>query len=483
MRKTLLRLVCLMLAIAIIFALPVMGFAEGINNVIKNPGLTNSTNTGLGPNSGDIKATGDDEKITMPASDDYLPQYEYYYIDAPKGLSVYVYRSLKRDTDAKNIMPMGYKGTKVKVMAINSKEDMACVLYKSKENETRAGWIPVEHLSAVYPGESYEYGQFNHQYSCREIAVSDLKWSKTNFVFSKTKFSEFTQKAESVLSLTIDYQVTGRNGIPDASGKRNVYYNDGSGWTQVGGFDVNDDLDPVHYTINFDVPTDVAAVAVVPDIEQIEGFLFRLSVVDVKEAESAISETSTISENQTEETGPVAFTESGDGKHCVYYNSKKDATYEFYKGSIPGVDDFYVFSLQEFQKQIIDSFISHLIVSGSSMNFGMDIKNCSGIIINFGIQPDEPEYMKNANWAVAFFDDFETMNVSDAQKISVTYGDIMNSPNTIGVAFLEAVTLSGINVISYDNDGSYQINYNVSSMELLFHDALALATFLYDLGL
>lgn len=278
------QLMAMVFAVIFVLSVPVLSAADGIRNVIKgskeNQPYQVRDNTG-GPSFDDIRAVGDADTISAPATTDYLSAYEYKYIKAPKGLSVYVYRSPKSARNTYNTTAMGYCGTKVKILAVDSEEDLACALYKTEKNETRAGWIPLEYLSDFYPGESYNFGHFADQYSYVEYEDADVKWSKTNFVNSGTKYTEFTDIQNDVLALTIDYQVISRNGVSDPSGARDVYFNDGSGWEIAGSFTVNQELSPVHYTINFDSPTDVAGVAVIPQNLRTEGFLFRTFVVDI----------------------------------------------------------------------------------------------------------------------------------------------------------------------------------------------------------
>ena len=101
----------------------------------------------------------------------------------------------------------------------------------------------------------------------------EQKLSSFNFVDSKTKYvtlSTPTYEADNFVAIDLYYKVVGRNGVKDASGERNVYINDGSGWEFMGSFEVNSDYDPVCININYDKPREIRAFAIVPSNSELE---------------------------------------------------------------------------------------------------------------------------------------------------------------------------------------------------------------------
>ena len=138
-------------------------------------------------------------------------------------------------------------------------------------------------LSPRFPGEDVFFGE-PISYDVDEYFMIDpvQSLSKQYFVDSDCKYMEIDLRwpdPETCFAITIYYKVISRNGVSDASGERIVYINDGSGWEEVGYFEVNKDLAPVEITINYDEPRSIKAVAVIPSDADLEKCLVSQSVV------------------------------------------------------------------------------------------------------------------------------------------------------------------------------------------------------------
>lgn len=258
--------------------------ATSIKNTIKDSITSVETTNSKGPSASDIKAVGDDDVIQMPKNSSYLENYEYMYINAPEeGLSVYAYKIPTVNKGDSNNMPFAYHGSSVTVLAVEG--DFACILYCSDKNELHTAWVSKDNLTSVYPGESYSVGKFYSEYTKKpySIVMPKVKWSNFNFVGTESKYTELVgaDVRPPCFSITVEYQVISRNGIREAYGEREVYLNDGDGWVSVGTFDVNKNFDPVRFTVNFNKPVEIKAVAVIPTDLSKQGFIYRQCVVDM----------------------------------------------------------------------------------------------------------------------------------------------------------------------------------------------------------
>ncbi len=212
-----------------------------------------------------LDAVDQSNKVQRPKKSSYEKTIEPYYIDAPKGHSVYVY--VKPESASKQ-QPVVYHGSRVLVWAVEN--DFAFITYQTERFEMSMGWVNADHISSKPTSIQISFGS-DKNYRSENLLSSPppiQKWSKFNFVDSKTKYVEIheseTDVTDSFVAMDIYYKVISRNGVSDASGERNVYINDGSGWEYVGSFEVNKDLEAVCIRVNHDSPRAIRAYAIIP---------------------------------------------------------------------------------------------------------------------------------------------------------------------------------------------------------------------------
>ncbi|MBQ1236082.1 MAG: hypothetical protein IIX72_03830, partial [Oscillospiraceae bacterium] len=232
-----------------------------------------------GPSENDIIAIGFDGQIKMPHEAYYLDDYEYAFIyDSEFGLNVRVFINPDNGIDKSNMQPRAWHGSKVTLLA--KRQDFYCIIYYTNENRICAGWVHEDKLRSVYPGDWYGKGQRNAELFEGEYYMvrPEVEWSEDFYVDTNTKYSRVWSPGPSI-GMTLEYQVIGRNG-KIADGGRDVFINLGDDWRYIGSFEVNKELDPVRYTIYFNYPVLVKAVAVLPQDMSQQGFDFRLCVED-----------------------------------------------------------------------------------------------------------------------------------------------------------------------------------------------------------
>jgi len=256
-------------------------FADsGINNSIKNKTESGSYNAAAGVETY-LKTLDLDDDLQLPKKSSYLSVRQVMFIDAPGGHSVYTY--VEPDSGADNLSP-AYHESKVSVYAVE--DDWAFIVYEDEQLEKQAAWVNADNLVELAEkskGKTVGFGKAIYDTN-DTISLIDVeqKWSKLNFVDSKTKWVEFDaelEEGDEFVAMDIAYHVIGRNGVKDASGERDVYINDGEGWEYVGSFEVSRDLEPVTIHINYDEPREIKAVAVVPTDSDHEKCLVRTSVI------------------------------------------------------------------------------------------------------------------------------------------------------------------------------------------------------------
>lgn len=263
---------------ALFTSFTITSYADDIENTIKGSKSSSLESTSMYcPSVNDIKSTGDDKVIQLPKSSSYFSEYVRLYVDVPKALCSYVYTKPNADSKA---MPFAYQGSKLIGLAKEGK--FYCVRYITDDNVFRTGWIHENNVSSVFPGDMYYYGDSRQTESCLSYGDALVSWSKTPFVGTKINYTviealPFGQEA--CRGMTIEYKVTGKNG--DVSGDRDVYLNGGDGWVYIGNVVVNKNLSPIRLELNFDEPTVVKAVAIVPSNPDNDDFTFRQCVVDI----------------------------------------------------------------------------------------------------------------------------------------------------------------------------------------------------------
>lgn len=262
------KLISFIAALALTFSMcgSFSAFADsGIKNQILdsfNGGEYNKTDF----HEGELKKIDKDGEVQRPKKSSYVDVVRNYYIDAPKGHSVYAYT--KPDPNSKK-QPVAYHGSKVLVWA--EEDGWACISYYNENFEQFLGWVNADYISSESTCNGISFGEpiFDTTQKTQTIYLvfPEQEWSSFNFVGSKTKYVEIstpTYEADQFVAMDIYYKVISRNGVSDASGERNVYLNDGSGWEYIGSFEVNKDLEPVRIHINYEEPREIKAVAVIP---------------------------------------------------------------------------------------------------------------------------------------------------------------------------------------------------------------------------
>lgn len=276
------KMISFVVVLSLIFtSLAVSAFAE-VSNTIKGGGNNfYDTSSANGPGPYDIASTGDDDVIKMPMMSSYLDYYAIFYVDAPKGHSVYAYTHPDAGNSQCKSMPFAYHGVRVYALAVEN--GYVCGMYPTEDNELRTAWISEKNLSSTFPGISFVAGE--QKYGADYTSYfAKVKWSKTPFIGTNTIYTEIVDHdgpSNMVDGIAFEYQVLSRQGKGDVSGARDVYINDGSGWEYVGSYDLEPYNTPVRVTIYFDYPVAVKAVATVPQDPKIEGFIFRQFVTDM----------------------------------------------------------------------------------------------------------------------------------------------------------------------------------------------------------
>ena len=271
------KTISLLLLASLLAAVSLSAYADnGINNQIK--GSTASAAQTTSAQTLFYKA-GNASKIERPNTGDYFSTPFTMYVDAPKGHSVYVYDYWS--FDEANRVDAAFHGSRVIVLAEH--REFYCILYYTQKNELKVAWVNADNLVSYYPGNTAQLGWENSNSHLINAGDPDISWSRENFVGTKRKFTVLNQAINNVVSFTLDYQVTARNGSEsyEVTGPRDVYVNDGSGWIYVGSFDYPDHHSPIHVTVYLDQPMTLAAVATVPNCSDPNTFVFRQSVLDV----------------------------------------------------------------------------------------------------------------------------------------------------------------------------------------------------------
>ncbi len=271
------RMICLLLCITLLASIQVPAFANSpINNQIKG----SSASAAQSSSAQTLFYTASNARtIERPNTADYFSSPFTMYVNAPKGHSVYVYDYWS--FDEANRFDAAFHGSRVMVLAEH--REFYCILYYTQKNELKAAWVNAENLVSYYPGNTAQLGWGNNSSRLINAGDPEVSWSRENFVRTKRKFTILNQAINNVVSFTLDYQVTARNGSNSYAviGPRDVYVNDGSGWIYVGSFNYPDHHSPVHITVYLDQPMTLAAVATVPNCSDPNTFVFRQSVLDV----------------------------------------------------------------------------------------------------------------------------------------------------------------------------------------------------------
>lgn len=268
------RIFAAIFAVIFIATLSITAFADtGINNAIKGENTVQTVGTVYASGADLIRATGDQEKITMPNYEDYFDYPAVRYVDAPKNHSIYVYKST--DTNGKT-MPSAHDG--LKVLEVAQRKGMSCIVYHDREFEQHAGWVSTKNLKGTFPGEEMIIG-YSTAGMIFETEVPQMSWSRDPFVGTEQKYVSLRDSVKNCTQIKLAYQVTNLDNVrfEDTLGTRTVYINDGSGWTSVGQFDYHSP-GAVLATINLTEPTELRAVAVIPSCNQPDRFLSRIEI-------------------------------------------------------------------------------------------------------------------------------------------------------------------------------------------------------------
>jgi len=264
--------VLLLLLFIFLLAGPLYASADvKFNNQIKGSGTSTSQSL--------FYSAGNARKIEQPGISDYYSSPFAMYIDAPKGHSVFVYDYWSFNES--NRFDAAFHGSRVIVLAKHG--DFFCILYHTQANALMVAWINSEHVVSYYPGNSARIGLGKGYVSLTNVGDPEVSWSRENFIGTGRKYTLLDIAVKNVVSFTLDYQITARNGSQsyEVTGLRDVYVNDGSGWLYIGSFDYPDHQTPVHVTVTFSEPMTLAAVATVPNCTDPTHFVFRQCVLDV----------------------------------------------------------------------------------------------------------------------------------------------------------------------------------------------------------
>lgn len=227
------------------------------------------------PSVNDIRKYDSGKEIQLPKLSSYFDSYQFLYIDAPKGHSVNVYTHPDLNNPDAKIMPYAYHGSTF--VALAEENGFICGIYPSDQNVFTVGWVDRDHINADFPGTTICVGNMDYSkdYS---YYIGCADWSRLPFPGTDTDYSTVyypTACPKKLDGIVIEYQVISRNGKGDVSGPRDVYIDYGSGWEYLTSYD----LDPYNQTVRvwvmFDEPTEVKAVATIPQDSELEGFIFR----------------------------------------------------------------------------------------------------------------------------------------------------------------------------------------------------------------
>lgn len=275
MKKSILALLSALLIFALLFSLPVAAFADA---------SAETTLTGT-PGPEDIYAAGN--RIIMPKSRSYLPNYELKYVNSGGKNAVYVYLSPEEppvdpDTgEAKENKSIhnAYHGSRVTVLAEQNGFD--CVLYYTSGNVLCAGWIYKGELTDEFPGTVLTVGSDRGDKNTKDPVDIPVAWAVDEIDGSMRKCSELAEPAEKVVQFTLDYDIYSRftRRTENVYGPRTIYVNNGSEWVEVGSFDC-EQLTPYHITVFLDEPMTITAVATVADCP-VTNFTYRQMVLNI----------------------------------------------------------------------------------------------------------------------------------------------------------------------------------------------------------
>ena len=216
-------------------------------------------------------------KVEPPQSSDYFTQPFSRYISAPMGHSIYAYDYWALSDE--HLIDAAFHGSRVTVLAAHG--ECSCILYYTQDYQLRAGWVRSAYLTAYYPGEESSIGWV---VALSPIYVDDplMSWSRDYFVGTGRQYSVLREPIRNCVNFTLDYQVTSRNGAQtnEVTGPRDVYVNDGSGWTWVGRFQYPNTT-ACHVSISLPDPMTIAAVAVIADCGKPDTYVCRQSLLDV----------------------------------------------------------------------------------------------------------------------------------------------------------------------------------------------------------
>ena len=276
MKKHLSRLIAFLLALAVFTSAPIYAFADsGISNSIKGSGTTPKTSAATGKS---LFFTASNAKtIDQPNAADYCSSPFYMYVNAPKEHSVYVYDTWAA-TEINNIGTT-YHGGRVTVLAEHG--NFSCILFRTWKYELKVAWVSTEYLTSWYPGYAGSIGRSSYR-STYNAGDPVMKWSKENFVGTQRKYSILESPIKNCVGFTLDYQLVSNNGASkdEVLGPRNVYVNDGSGWTYVGTFEYKKAY-ACHVDVSLEKPMTLVAVATIADCAKPDTFVFRQAVLDV----------------------------------------------------------------------------------------------------------------------------------------------------------------------------------------------------------
>lgn len=261
--KRIRTLLSVVLVLAALLSVPFTGFADGDGSADCRQLLLNA---------------GAQYFINLPAPGCYYDSPQTMYIDVGGKHSAYVYRQPAIDRD--RMMNYAYEGSKV--LAVAEQRGFICIIYHDSDNTVRTGWVHPTSLTDSYPGIEKTLGSPGFT-NADNIGDPASAWSKQRFTGTQQFYSILSETIQNCVQFTLDYQVIicGDGTRKDRFlGAREIYVNDGNGWTQVGEFDY-ETFDPVRVTVNLKEPTDIRAFAVTAPGAEPYWFAFRQSLLDV----------------------------------------------------------------------------------------------------------------------------------------------------------------------------------------------------------
>lgn len=281
--KTSKTILSLLLVLVLFASLSVPAFAEktppaSINNQIKSSPGGSSPQANAAPTLQSMfRMAANSKKIKAPNAGDYFSYSFSMYADAPKGHSINAYDHWTTNDNSK--FGYIYHGSRVYVLAEHG--DSYCVLYYTEKNVLNAAWVPADRLTYTYPGRVYRSAARSLPVGAVSVGDVNVQWSKDNFVGTKTKYSILSSPVEDCVGFTLDYQLLTKSEKKElVLGPRDIYVNDGSGWTYVGYFDY-DEQGPCHIEVVLSEPMDLLAVATVAECDEPNAFTYRQSLLDV----------------------------------------------------------------------------------------------------------------------------------------------------------------------------------------------------------